>query len=546
MGGKEGARGYLYQSVVSVLNSMVANDWLSVQIEPDTANDKVDISWFYENDEQEVTQVKSSINNFTKPNVVDWFETLIADVPNAKAFKLILIGSCSDTTKKFINKVNKKNFEDDDDDKDDIATICPYLEKMKVQLENFELDAMESKIYTSLNKFLSHKGLTVGHHLLEMMTGAIVYQFIKFSTNGNKVSKADFEKQLLEWVYFNYPEIQGNLPSNKLLVEFYHSRKVPFSNTMQAFNLQLLNMEYIDDRKKDLKKAIEEIKNIHIPQKEKEVEKKAEIGGMQFTVAFHTSSEYSTKKKQEIRDKVQRLLGIELNDDFFYVGNLKEQKARFHTPFLSSSVQRIGDDFEKQKFEKLEEFDYELKKLDSYIQQFEFLEGFSVIPMVLKNEGKQYDERIKVLIKLPKNVEVLTPEKYLLPEYIVLNQFTGYDSILNVCLRHQKDSKVDENVNNSFIPFTHNRDLLDTEERIERDYSDFNWYLRTLLDFEIHKESDGLVLEYHFDELNPKENIAFPSYLLVKANESFVIQYEVTSKNSQDVTTGQLHYKVNY
>ena len=116
---------------------------------------------------------------------------------------------------------------------------------------------------------------------------------------------------------------------------------------------------------------------------------------------------------------------------------------------------------------------------------------------------------------------------------------------MDLCLRHQKDSKVEDNINKSFIPYTLHRNFYDIEDRIKRDYSDFKWYLQTLLNFEIHNEADGLVLEYRFDELNPKENIAFPSYLLVKANESFVIYYEITSKNSQDVTTGKLHYKLN-
>ncbi|WHX48552.1 hypothetical protein QNH46_21185 [Paenibacillus woosongensis] len=542
MGGKEGARGYLYQSVVSVLNSLVARDWLFVQIEPDTTNDKVDISWFYENDEQEVTQVKSSINNFTKPNIIHWFETLLQDVPNAKDYKLILIGTCSDPTKQFINKLNKNNFAADE--QDEIATISPFLDRMNVQLENFDLDSMESKIYTSLNKFLSHKGHTVGHYLLEMMTGAIVYQFFKFSTNGSKVSKADFEKQLLEWVYFNYPEVKSDLPSNKLLVEFYLTQKVSFSNTMKSFNLKLLNMEFIEKRKQKLIKEIDEINKIHIPQKEKEVVKETGIFGSPLKLSLYVSSEYSPKKQQEIREKTQRLLGIQLSDDFFYVGNLKEQQVRLHTPFFSTPVERIGDEVEKQKFEKLEEYDYELEELEAFVKQFKFLEEFSLIPLVLKNEGKQYDEKIKVLIKLPMSIEVLTPDSYQEPEYIVLEKLTGYDSVLNLFLRHQKDSKVQDNVNDSFIPFNQYRNLLDLEKRIEHDYSDFRWYLKTLLDFEIHNEADYLVVEFHFDELNPKENIAFPCYILVKSNESFVINYEITSKNSQDVSTGQLFYIV--
>ncbi|MBY0012413.1 hypothetical protein [Paenibacillus typhae] len=161
---------------------------------------------------------------------------------------------------------------------------------------------------------------------------------------------------------------------------------------------------------------------------------------------------------------------------------MKEQRVRFHTPFLSAPIQRIGDEIERQKLDKIEHFDYELEVLASYVQQFEFLEGFSVIPLVLKNEGRQYDERMKVLIKLPKNIEVLTPENYQQPEYIVLEAFTGYNSILNLCLRHQKDSKVEENLNHSFTRYTQHLSFLDTDKRIERDYLDFEWYLKTLLD----------------------------------------------------------------
>lgn len=541
MGGQDGSRGYLYQSVVSVLNSLTAKDWLHVQIEPDTANDKVDICWFFENNEQEVTQVKSSINNFSKPNIIEWFETLVSDAPNANSYKLILIGTCTGPVMQFINKLNKNSLSRNE--LDDLSSLSPYLEKMTVQLENFALDGLESKIYTSLNKFLSNKGHTINHHLLEMMTMAIVYQFFKFSTNGKKVSKTDFEKKLLEWVYFNYPEVEGILPANELQVKFYYSQKVPFSNTMQAFNLRLLNIVFLENKKKVVRQLIEIISKLHIPQKNN-VEQTTSINGISVAaLTLYKRSEYPMLKQQEIRDITMRLFNIELSDDFFYVGNLKEPSTRVKLPFFSDPIERIGDDSEKRKFFELEEFVLKVKELDSLVQQFNFLESFSVVPLVLKNEGKQFDEKIKVLIKLPGDTQLLTPETYQEPGYLALKYFTGYGKILDKVLRHQKDSRVEENTGNYMtLP-----DLMlgFSENKYEREKSEFHRYLEALFNFDVHREADDIVLEYHFDELNPKENIAFPAYLLVKANESFVINYEITSKNSQDITTGQLHYKLN-
>jgi hypothetical protein len=71
----------------------VTKGWyLGVQIEPNTDNDKVDIMWEYDEGEKKVVQVKSSINNFTNPEIVDWAKKLYADVQDAKKYEIILIG----------------------------------------------------------------------------------------------------------------------------------------------------------------------------------------------------------------------------------------------------------------------------------------------------------------------------------------------------------------------------------------------------------------------------------------------------------------------
>jgi hypothetical protein len=79
MGGKEGSRGYLYQAIISVLTSLTDDDWEKVQIEPDTNNEKIDIIWDFPNNVKKAVQVKSSINNFTFPQIIDLLKKMTSD-----------------------------------------------------------------------------------------------------------------------------------------------------------------------------------------------------------------------------------------------------------------------------------------------------------------------------------------------------------------------------------------------------------------------------------------------------------------------------------
>ena len=46
MSGQAGARGYLVQSLICVLNSIDDHQWHSLSIEPNLASDKVDVIWY--------------------------------------------------------------------------------------------------------------------------------------------------------------------------------------------------------------------------------------------------------------------------------------------------------------------------------------------------------------------------------------------------------------------------------------------------------------------------------------------------------------------
>jgi hypothetical protein len=89
-------------------------------------------------------------------------------------------------------------------------------------------------------------------------------------------------------------------------------------------------------------------------------------------------------------------------------------------------------------------------------------------------------------------------------------------------------------------------DPLDTEKKIEQLIGRYNRFVESFFNVQVHSDDkEYTILEYYFDGLNPKENISFPSYILITAQNNFKIKYEITSKNLADVCKGELEFKFN-
>jgi hypothetical protein len=74
MSGQHAIRGFVYQTIASVLHSLVDTDWEYLTIEPSTPEEKVDMLWQDGTGFRKGQQVKSSINNFTKADIKQWLE----------------------------------------------------------------------------------------------------------------------------------------------------------------------------------------------------------------------------------------------------------------------------------------------------------------------------------------------------------------------------------------------------------------------------------------------------------------------------------------
>jgi len=560
MGGREGSRGYLYQAIASVLNSLNENNWEYVQLEPDSQNDKIDVMWEYGDGTKKATQIKSSYNNLPQADIKNWLEELINDAEDANHLSLLLIGTCSDTTKKYINRINKLKSTDPivGDELSDI--IKSRLDNISIQLENFDQEAMETKINVALDRFLEGKGNSVSYSIREMMVGAIIHTFFRFSTNGQKVSREAFEQKILEWVNFNFPQVKGaNLAKKNLLVYFYLKQKVDFSTRFEGLNFKFYNPPYVKRLKEELLAVMNDIKDVDLSVEDMEFVNKEALSsaaqGLGLGLRFKTknlfqdipksdtnNAEISDEEKEKYIVKTRNLLEESIQKDFFCVGELKVGSSSRQSIIPSTSL--FGTDLEKKKWKLIKTFIQELNYLEMVINYLEYLNSFFVIPLVLKNEGEVFDEDIKVTLHFPESVTVATKDSFEAPNSIdFINLLIGTGGMFNRVMRHHEDSKVMENVNpntNFQTPIMDPREVV----KLEPNKKKFRKYLDSFHNCEVFTESNSTIIKYCFDKLNVSDSISFPTYILVNANDSFEIKYEITSKNLNSLIKGKLFYEI--
>ena len=92
MSGRDAQRGFIFQSIIAMIECLDRDDWDEVKLEPITELDKVDIQLYRASTVVSAIQVKSSINQFERYNVDRWLEELKKDALGAEKILLYLVG----------------------------------------------------------------------------------------------------------------------------------------------------------------------------------------------------------------------------------------------------------------------------------------------------------------------------------------------------------------------------------------------------------------------------------------------------------------------
>lgn len=173
MNGQYSIKGYIYQSLVALLDSF-ESDWESICVEPNDESEKVDIRWNYPDGKIIVVQVKSSKNTFWLSSIKNWAKELIDSTPNASEYKLVLIGNVA-------GSVNDK-----------IGNIV-------IENKNMSIGDFQSIIMQKINSFFEHNGKTViSTKLCKLFAQALNHKILENSVEGKVVTRDEFKKYLLD------------------------------------------------------------------------------------------------------------------------------------------------------------------------------------------------------------------------------------------------------------------------------------------------------------------------------------------------------------
>lgn len=203
MGGQEGNRGYIYQGIISIFNACTEKDWGKISVEYTTANDKVDIALIDDSDSiLTAIQVKSSINLFSKEDILCWLTELMNDV-SSKVYKLILIGNCQEKANIFIKSIDK--YYENKMDKEAITSINGFDKHLEDKIVNiilmpFNKEHLMGIIRDSLNQFISLKNFNIDYHTLELISFALISYNVFLGTEGKTVSRNEYENNIIRWI----------------------------------------------------------------------------------------------------------------------------------------------------------------------------------------------------------------------------------------------------------------------------------------------------------------------------------------------------------
>lgn len=199
MGGQDGSRGYLVQTIIALLESLGDENWSCVQIEPDLAHQKVDILWQGISGKR-VDQVKSSIDQIGKADAENWASELRAGSV-ADRYRLILVGSCAQSV------VEMGSYQG-------VEVPCP---------KNLDIEGLLSEAAHRLDKFFELAGLDRKTPTQrELMVHALTTHLSTLSSKGRAMSRSELGELIKTWA----GSITGLVESGWEIVTFDRQRGI--------------------------------------------------------------------------------------------------------------------------------------------------------------------------------------------------------------------------------------------------------------------------------------------------------------------------------
>lgn len=305
----------------------------------------------------------------------------------------------------------------------------------------------------------------------------------------------------------------------------------------------LHNQELIEDSRK----LVEEIREIRI---ETQAVDKGNIPADEpqnemislMTQSFINKENLVRIDAEKERENIRKWLEIEVEDEFFNCGNLKSRLQ-----LLNGSEIYIGTEEEKLKYEKLTDLFYYLSELDMRSNYINTFSGLSFIPVAIQNISVTEDQNIRIVLHVENGVIVYPDKELICKELEGLQGYVCRDEdendgigIIEELFALSEDGTIHMEEKEYNIPRMKTPVMING--RLQYPGKDEHDYEDELQEYIASPEGPGYY-EFEVDSLRPNECKWLSQGLLVKANEGFIIRYQIHSAHSAGDLSGELVLK---
>ncbi|EGD49593.1 hypothetical protein Cpap_4031 [Ruminiclostridium papyrosolvens DSM 2782] len=575
MGGKESIRGFIYQGFASVLEALTQDYWDRIYVEYPVGN-KIDIALELNGCLIKSIQVKSSINLFSKSSIAEWINELTTEA-KSKEYSIFLIGSCDEDATTFINaisyyktgtipkksKKSLKGFNTTIFDTHNITiTVLPFNESI---LQSITRDA--------LHRYISFKEFKLEFKRLELISKALTFEQMLLGIEGDSISKVDFDKIIFDWIDLtSVGMLKSVFQHAKHELVFYNQETNKYSPTMsECYITEYYSYrKYLQDYTNSCIKLIMAIDSIKLPThdivkpKEKEnnittiideINPKPQslIGSdiLKNLVPIDSSSfipnmleflsnyaEISDTKKEESIREIKELFDIDIEKEFFFVGNFKKEMN--YGSYRNTSYKYSGSDIEEQKHNMIIDLQYKIAVYKIFVNFINNISMYCVLPIAIHNISENTDENITVKLFIDKSsVRLFQGEQYPNDDYsqYIAEPFCKDNGIISSIFGFKADSNIGVEPENQNRYVTINQNA--THEYTSEDfYAELDKYVAQ----NTYDDKDFYIVELKLEKgLRPKE-LKFLNKIVIlhSLKSNLEIKYKILSNNTDGSNEGIL------
>ena len=338
-----------------------------------------------------------------------------------------------------------------------------------------------------------------------------------------------------------------------LQIQDYHSCSEGIATYQQ---LLLLNGKFMSDKAKTIYAQIDKLKQNYLPQRtpkkqeeasqelvnkcENEFIKSFELSKLSFDLLIDISIPEQWK---ETILKFCKRNNIDIPEQFWYVGDLKQNRMPSSTAFLYGSQFLEGSDAEQQRYKYIQKLYCNIVEYSEYLLYFSETETQKLTYLVIENIGTTYDEDIDVKLIVEKNC-LLTYDEFPVPGINIIGEILE-KNFLKAFYKLKGNDSVSEYNNYPDMSDDFNYGIVSpftptyASEKYEKQKKSYKSQLKHIMCYQRYVKNTCDILILHIPYLRQHVKMAFPSVLAFK-NPPKEIEYEITSKHIPDIIKGRI------